>query len=204
MKNLLEIKFILSSLDITKSTGPYSIPRKVSNMLKNDTSEQLADVFNLSFTTGYFPTLLKIAKVIPIHKKDSKSNFTNYRPISLLSNLDKLMQSSLSTFSNIKDIIYPLQFGFHQNYSTSYALIHLTETIKEALDQGKYGCGIFVDLQKAFDTVDRNILLGKLKHGIRGVTYSWFKSYLKDRKQYVSINGCNSKHLSVSLGVCKY
>ena len=175
-------------------------------MLKNDISEQLADLLNLSFTTGTFPTLLKTAKVIPIHKKDSKSNFTNYRPISLLSNLDKilekLMHSRLSTFLNIKDIIYPLQFGFRQNYSTSYALIHLTETIKEALDQGKYGCGIFVDLQKAFDTVDHNILLGKLKHyGIRGVAYSWFESYLKDRKQYVSINGYNSKHLSISLGV---
>ena len=146
-------------------------------MLKNDISEQLADLFNLSFTTGTFPTLLKTAKIIPIHKKDSKSNFTNYRPISLLSNLDKilekLMYSRLSTFLNIKDIIYPLQFGFRQNYSTSHALIHLTETIKEALDQGKYGCGIFVNLQKAFDTVDHNILLGKLKHyGITGVGYS--------------------------------
>ena len=204
--NKEEIKFILSSLDINKSTGPYSIPSKVLNMLKNDISEQLADLFNLSFTTGTFPTLLKTAKVIPIHKKDSKSNFTNYRPISLLSNLDKilekLMHSRLSTFLNIKDIIYPLQFGFCQNYSTSYALIHLTETIKEALDQGKYGCGIFFDLQKAFDTVNHNILLGKLKHyGIRGVAYGWFESYLKDRKQYVSINGYNSKHLSISLGV---
>ena len=146
--------------------------------------------FNLSFTTGTFPTLLKTAKVIPIHKKDSKSNFTNYRPISLLSNLDKilekLMHGRLSTFLNIQDIIYPLQIGFHQNYSASYALIHLNETIKEALDQGKYGCGIFVDLQKAFDTVDHYILLGNLKHyGIRGVAYSWFESYLRDRRQYV-------------------
>ena len=157
--NKEEIKFILSSLDINKSTGPYSIPSKVLNMLKNDISEQLADLFNLSFTTGTFPTLLKTAKVIPIHKKDSKSNFTNYRPISLLSNLDKilekLMHSRLSTFLNIKDIIYPLQFGFRQNYSTSYALIHLTETIEQVLDQCKYRCGICVDLQKAFDTVDQ-------------------------------------------------
>ena len=91
--------------------------------------------------------------------------------------LAKLMHSGLSTFINIKDIIYPLRFGFRQNYSTSYALIHRTETIKEALDQGKYGCGIFVNLQKAFDTVDHNILLGKLKHyGIRGVAHSWFES----------------------------
>ena len=82
------------------------------------------------------------------------------------------------------------------------ALIHLTESIKEALDQGKYGCGIFVDFQKAFGTVDHNFLLGKLKHyGIRGVAYSWFESYLKDRKQYVSINGYNSKHFPISVGV---
>ena len=81
-------------------------------------------------------------------------------------------------------------------------MIHLTESIKEALNQGKYGCGIFVDVQKAFDTVDYNILLGKLKHyGIRRVAYSWFEPYVKDRKQYVSINGCNSKNLLISLGV---
>ena len=201
-----EIKFILSSLDINKSTGPYSIPSKVLNMLKNDISEQLVDLFNLSFTTDTCPTLLKTAKVISILKKGSKSNFTNYRPISLLSNLHKILEKlihiRLSTFLNIKDIIYPLQFGFRQNHSISYALIHLTETIKEALDQGKYGCGIFVDLQRAFETVNHNILLDRLKHyGIRGVAYSWFESYLKDRKQYVSINGYNSKHLSISLGV---
>ena len=89
-----------------------------------------------------------------------------------------------------------------QNYSTSYALNHNTESIKEVLDQDKYGCGIFVDLQKAFDTVDHNNLLGKLEHyDIRGVAYSWFESYLKDRKQYVSISEYNSKHLSISLGV---
>ena len=76
-----------------------------------------------------------------------------------------------------------------QNYSTSYALNHNTESIKEVLDQDKYGCGIFVDLQKAVDTVDHNNLLGKLEHyDIRGVAYSWFESYLKDRKQYVSIS----------------
>ena len=112
------------------------------------------------------------------------------------------MHNRLSTFLNIKDIIYPLQLGFRQNYTTSYAVLHLTETIKEALDQGKYGCRICVDLQKAFDTVDHNIILGNLKHyGIRGVAYSWFESYLKDRKQYISINGYNSKHLSISLDV---
>ena len=75
-----------------------------------------------------------------------------------------------------------MQFGFHQNYSTPYALIHLTESIKEVLDQGKYGRGI-ANLQKVFGIVDFNILLGKLKHyGIRGVAYTWFESYLIERK----------------------
>ena len=95
-----------------------------------------------------------------------------------------------------------MQFSFHQNYSTSCALIHLTESIKEALDRGKYDRGIFVDLQKAFGTVDHNILLGKLKHyGIRGVAYTWFESYLIERKEYLSINGHKPKHLSISLGI---
>ena len=102
--------------------------------------------------------------------------------------LKKLIHSRLSTFLNVKDIIYPLQ-----NSSTSYALIHLAEVIKEALDQFKYVCGIFVDLQKVFDTVEHNTPLGKLKlYGIRGVVCSRFESYLKDRKQYISINGYNS------------
>ena len=93
------------------------------------------------------------------------------------------MHNKLYKFLNDNNTIYPLQFVFRQNFSTSFALIRLTETIKEAPDQGKYGYSIFVDLQKAFDTVDHNILMGKLKHyGIRGVAYSWFESYLKGRK----------------------
>ena len=96
-------------------------------MLKNDICEQPADLFNLSFTTGAFPTLLITAKLIPIHKKDSKLNFTNYCPISLLSNLDKILEklihNRLITFLNIKDITDPLQFGFRQNYSTLYVCI---------------------------------------------------------------------------------
>ena len=96
-------------------------------MLKNDICEQHADLFNLSFTIGAFPTLLITAKLIPIHKKDSKLNFTNYCPISLLSNLDKILEklihNRLITFLNIKDITDPLQFGFRQNYSTLYVCI---------------------------------------------------------------------------------
>ena len=87
------------------------------------------------------------------------------------------------------NIIYDLQFGFRQQNSTSHALINITENIRKTLDDGNIGCGVFVDLQKAFDTVDHQILLAKLNHyGIRGVSNDWFKSNLSNRNQYVSVN----------------
>ena len=92
-----------------------------------------------------------------------------------------------------KNNIYSLQFGFRQHYSTSYALLNLTEAIMKALDDGNFTCSIFVDLQKAFDTVDHRILSSKLCHyGIRELANKWFESYLTNRKQFVSINGFES------------
>ena len=166
----------------------------------------MADLFNLSFKTGVFPSVLKTAKVIPIFKKDSKLDYSNYRPISLLSNIEKILEKPmyrrLYTFLNNKNIIYDLQFGFRQQYSTSHALINITENIRKTLDDGNIGCGVFVDLQKAFDTVDHQILLAKLNHyGIRGVSNDWFKSYLSNRNQYVSINGYESSLAVINCGV---
>ena len=146
--------------------------------------------------TGVFPSVLKIAKLVPVFKKDSKLDYSNYCPISLLSNIEKILEKSmykrLNTFFDNKNIINDLQFGFRQQYSTSHALINITENIRKALDDGNTGCGVFVDLQMAFDTVDHQILLAKLNHyGIRGVLNDWFKSYLSNCHQYVSINGYN-------------
>ena len=135
--------------------------------------------------TSVFPSVLKTAKVVPVFKKDSKLDYSNYRPISLLSNIEKilkkLMYKRLYTFLNNNNIIYNLQFGFRQQYSSSHVLINVTENIGKALDDGYIGCGVFVDLQKAFDTVDYQILLAKLNHyGICGVSNDWFKSYLSN------------------------
>ena len=125
--------------------------------------------------TGVFPSVLKTAKVVPVFKKDSKLDYSNYRPISLLSNiekiLEKLMYKRLYTFLNKNNVIYNLQFGFRQQHSTSHALININENIRKGLNDGNISCGVFVDLQKAFDTVDHKILLAKLIHyGIRGVS----------------------------------
>ena len=126
----------------------------------------MADFFNLSFITGVFPSLLKTAKVVSV--LNSKLNYSNYRPIFVLSNIEKilkeLMYTFLYSFLDYNNIIYDLQFGFRQQNSTFYALINITENIRKALDDGNIGCGIFVDLQKAFETVDHQILLAKLNH----------------------------------------
>ena len=156
---------------------------------------------------GVFPSVLKTTKIVPVFKKDSKLHYSNYHPtISLVSNiekiLEKLMYERLYTFLNNNNIIYNLQFGFRQQYSTSHALINITENIRKALDDGNIGCGVFVDLQKAFDTVDHKILLAKLNHyGIRGVSNDWFKSYLSNHNQYVSINGYESGLAALNFGI---
>ena len=153
--------------------------------MKNDISDQLVVLFNLSFTSGSFPTILKTRKVAPVYKKDSKLKCSNYRPIYLLSNIDKILErivyNCLYKFFEDNKLVYNLQFGFRQNHSTTHALIHLTKKIREQLDSGKYGCGIFVDFQKAFETVDHTILTQKLNYyGVRGKANNWFSSYLKN------------------------
>ena len=111
------------------------------------------------------------------------------------------MYKRLYTFLNNNNIIYDLQFGFRQQYSASHALLKITENIRKAVDNGNIGCGVFVDLQKSFDTVDHQILLAKLNHyGIRGASNDWFKSYLSNRNQHVSINGFDSGLTTINCG----
>ena len=131
---------------------------------------------------------------------------SNYRLISLLFNLDKitqkLMYNRIIQFLEDNKIIYYKQFGFCKNFCTAHAIITLIENVQSALDNKKFAYGIFIDLKKAFDTVDHNILLSKLNYyGMRGIANDWFKSYLINRSQFVSINGFNSDNQNIEYGV---
>ena len=202
-----EVIDILNTFDINKSTGPHSIPNNILHGIKHIIAEPLALIINLSFETGIFIESLKTSKTIPIYKEiGSKFDYCNYRPISLLSNInkviEKLMFNRLNIFLLKFNCIYDLQFGFRKGYSTTHALLHLIEDIRNALDNNTFAVGIFVDLQKAFDTVNHDILLSKLEfYGIRGLANEWFKSYLNGRKQFVSINENYSDETIIHYGV---
>ena len=201
-----EIERTILSMKIGKSTGPNSIPTNVLKLTYKIISEPISTIVNNSFKTGIYPDMFKVAKIIPLHKKGSKLDLTNYRPISLLSNLskifEKMMHIRLYKFLDRFKCLHHLQFGFRTKHSTTHALIDITETIRKALDGNKFACGIFVDLQKAFDTVNHNILLAKLNYyGIRGLPLRWFESYLSNRTQFVSIDGFASTTKVISSGV---
>lgn len=160
----------------------------------------------MSFNNGVVPDKLKLAKVIPLYKKDKADNIENYRPIALLSIFDKLLEKlmfkRLYYFLTNFDILIPEQFGFRQNYSTSMSVIHFSDYIFKQMEIGKLCCGIFMDLSKAFDTIDHRILLKKLSvYGIRGLPLQWFHNYLSERKQYVMVDGVESTNLNVNIGV---
>ena len=201
-----DIAKVISSLNPKKSLGPNSIPSHILKTNSKIFSPLIAVLVNQSFDEGIFPESLKIAKVIPVYKEEDPTNCSNYRPISLLSVFSKIferiMYSKLYSFLEKYNIIYKRQFGFREKHSTNHALANLIETIKSFLDNNFFVCGIFIDLKKAFDTVDHDILTTKLLHyGIRGKANSWLKSFLSDRKQYVSINGFESELKSVKCGV---
>ena len=143
-----------------KSTGPPSIPTKFLKLFQNYLSEPIDILANLSFSTGIFPTNLKTANVIPLFKKDDHMLYSNYQPISLLSNLskiiEKLIHAGLTLFLNSNSILFEKQFGFRHSHSTTHTLIWVI------WDAGQYACGVFLDLQKAFNTVSHDILLRKL------------------------------------------
>ena len=196
----------ITKLPTDKSPGYDEIPPKIVKKSALFILKPLTHIYNLSFLQGYVPDKLKLAKVVPIHKKNDIYHPGNYRPISLLSVfnklLEKLMFYRIYSFLEKFNILFEHQFGFRQKYSTVLALIEITDNIKENLDNGNCVIGTYLDLTKAFDTVNHQILLKKLDYyGIRGVPNTWFKSYLNQRKQVTYVNNTYSNICNITTGV---
>ena len=149
-----------------------------------------------------------IAKVIPVYKGKqlNASELTNYRPISLLpvigKILEKIMHQQLSKFLNDNNVLYPSQYGFRKLHNTSFATMDFLDNVARSVDNGEFAFGVFIDLSKAFDTINHDLLLTKLAHyGIKDNVLNWFRCYLTNRRQYVKWNNSTSETLPISTGV---
>ena len=201
-----ELDKAFSSLKRNKSNGFDDISANILLDTKQQIFDPLKYIFSLSLKNGIFPDLLKIAKITPIFKKGDKAELSNYRPISVLPAISKLLERVVYNriyghlISN--QLLYKKQFGFQKDCSTDYAILELVNEITNSFEQGKYTLGVFIDLSKAFDTVNHNILLKKIKHyGITGNIFHWLYSYLDNRKQYISYEGRSTKPLEITCGV---
>ena len=165
----------------------------------------LMDV-NQAFNTGVFPSKLKLAKVIPLFKKEDKTSIENYRPISLLpcmsKVLEKIINIQLYDYFQSNHLLYKSQYGFRKDHSTEFASLELVDTIQQQLDLKLDPFAVFLDMSKAFDTLDHEILLQKLSfYGVQNTSLNLFKSYLSERSQFVSIGGMSSPIRTINMGV---
>ena len=183
----LDLENAFAKLKTNKRSGYDDISDDVVKKVSNEIIVTLKHVFKISLAKGVFPDKLKIARITPIFKKGNSTLVTNYRPISVLPCfsilLERITYSRLYKFLVENSILYENQFGFQNAHSTEYAILQLLNQTTEAFSQGKYTLGIFIDLSKAFDTVNHKILLEKLKaYGIQFVNLRWCRSYLSYKK----------------------
>lgn len=200
-----EVILVIQSIN-NSSPGWDGIPAKVAKQVTMHYVSPLTHLINRSFTDGVCPDELKLAKVIPIYKAGSTMELSNYRPISVLNFFSKIFEkivyNHIIQFLDKHNVLYKNQFGFRQGHSTHHALITLVDTITKSLDNGDTVIGVFLDLKKAFDTVDHKILIRKLyAYGIRGNMIQWIQSYLTNRSQFVCYNGYESDTRDVICGV---
>lgn len=197
-----DIARVINSLKNKKS----NVQELSVSIIKNNSyyfAIPLSMLFNQSIINGKFPQRLKHATVIPIHKKGSVNELTNYRPISLLSTFSKIFEKVMKTFLinylETRNIINPRQFGFRCGLSTFDALEIFSEEIYSTLESKQSLLSIYIDFTKAFDTVKHDILLKKLHYyGIRGIIHDWFCDYLTHRTQSTKI----SQHVSNPSNIC--
>ena len=205
-----KIRRIIINLKAKKSFGDDGI----SNLLLKEVCDTILDpltiIFNESLTIGVFPEIMKLAEIVPLFKKGNPHHVDNYRPISLLITISKILEKLLYTrvynFLDSTTQIYASQYGFRKCHSCEHAVQELVGNILKGKERHEHSIGIFLDLLKAFDMLEHDMLLKKLEiYGIRGTAFDWFKSYLSNRKMRVrcNVNGINdtSTNYHVNYGV---
>ena len=179
---------IIDGLKNKSICGHDGLSFKMLKQIKFENSSAITLIINQSLKTGIFPEILKIAKVIPIYKKDDVKMFENYRPISILpavyKMLDKTIFNQLHDYFQDNKLYCKNQYGFRRNYSTEYAALELIDQVILDMDKSEISFSIFIYLSKAFDTLDHNILINKLQYyGIKDTALYLFQSYLSNRRQ---------------------
>ena len=193
-------------MDCKKSNLSDSPKTKFLKISVNIIAPILTHIINCCIQEGVFPKSLKIAEVVPIFKSGSKTLCNNYRPISLLSPFTKIVESYLyneiNDFLSKNKVLYNLQYGFREKSSTELAVSQITDDLSDSIEKGMINCCIFLDLAKAFNTVNHEILLHKLEYyGIRGITLELMKSFLSNRQQLTRINNHKSSAKLINSGV---
>ena len=179
---------------------------KMLKFIRYEIAKPLAHLFNLSLNNGVFPASLKVSRTVPIFKSGDNTSCDNYRPISLLSSISKILEkivaNNLVSHLENNNLIYENQYGFLRGKSTVHTITKLVNKIAMELNEKKFVIGVFLDLRKAFDVVQHEILLNKLnKLGIANTVLKWFTSYLENRQQFVDIGGCHSSNRLIDISV---
>lgn len=204
--NHSEVFDVIHSLDSSKATGVDGFPVRALKQHGVALSNIICSCFNDSISTGIYPECLKKALVHPIFKGGDPTNPTNYRPISVLPAINKVFEKLLYTrlfiFLESTDQLYQRQFGFRQGSSTEMAVLELVDDVSHSVDQKLVAGVLFLDLSKAFDTINHALLLKKLDaYGIRGIANELLRSYLAGRQQKVVISGSSSEYRTIKCGV---
>ena len=197
---------LLRNIDEKKATGLDMIPRKLLKMAASIVAPSLTAIFTKSIITGVYPTEWKMARVTPVFKKGVKSNLNNYRPISVIPVVskvfEKIVYDQLYQYLNDNQLLSSCQSGFRSLHSTLTALLEATNSWSVNIDNGFLNGVVFIDLKKAFDTIDHEIILRKLSYfGADQATAKWFQSYLSNRTQRCNVNGNLLSASTVTCGV---
>ena len=204
--NSTTVTKIINELKTRHSTGPDGLSTKLLQYIKEPLIEAITITLNQSLNTGIFPEKLKIAKVIPIHKKEDPSLLENYRPISILPSISKIFEkiicNQINDYFNLNNLFHSGQYGFRKHHSTELAAMELIDRTTQDMDRGETPFGIFLDLSKAFDTLNHTILLNKLNHyGIKHCPLKLLESYLSNRLQYVGDDNIKSEYIPITTGI---